>query len=163
MTLSIALLVLAFVLVMAELAFPSLGFLTLCAAGAYAFSLVKAFEVGNTYGWSLVGAGVLLLPVAIILGLRVLPLTPMGKRLFLRAPDTDQIQRGTRDREEENLVDCAGRALTDLRPAGTAEVEGQRVDVVANGKFIPRGAAIKVVSVGGGRIVVETISGDSHS
>ena len=58
MTLAIGLLVLAFVLVMMELTFPSFGLLSLGAATAYAFALVRAFERGANTGWTFVVLGV---------------------------------------------------------------------------------------------------------
>ena len=47
-----------------------------------------------------------------------------------------------------------GRAVTVLRPAGIAEIGGRRLDVVTQGEFIPEGAALRVVTAEGGRIVV---------
>ena len=52
------------------------------------------------------------------------------------------------------LVGCTGRAETELRPSGRALVAGQPVDVVSEGAFIGKGAAIVVVSVNGSRVVV---------
>ena len=40
------------------------------------------------------------------------------------------------------------------RPAGTAEFDGERYDVVAEGLAIAAGRAVKVVDVEGNRIVV---------
>lgn len=53
------------------------------------------------------------------------------------------------------LVGAEGRALTPLRPAGTAELSGVRVAVVTQGEFIPRGTQVRVVLVEGQRVVVE--------
>jgi len=47
-----------------------------------------------------------------------------------------------------------GIALTLMRPAGSAEIEGERVDVVTEGSYIQKGSAIKVVAVEGTRIIV---------
>lgn len=55
----------------------------------------------------------------------------------------------------EELIGAGGVALTDLRPAGAAEVAGERLDVVADGKFIPAGSRVKVVRSDGYRHVVE--------
>jgi membrane-bound serine protease (ClpP class) len=44
--------------------------------------------------------------------------------------------------------------VSPLRPAGIADLEGQRVDVVSDGEFIEVGASITVVRVDGNRIVV---------
>ncbi len=48
-----------------------------------------------------------------------------------------------------------GKSVTDLRPAGTAEINAQRLDVVTDGEYIEAGTSIVVVSVTGNRIVVE--------
>lgn len=44
--------------------------------------------------------------------------------------------------------------MTDLRPAGTAIVGNERLDVVSEGSFIKRDSLIEVVKVEGSRIVV---------
>lgn len=48
-----------------------------------------------------------------------------------------------------------GLALTTLRPAGSASIDGEKVDVVTNGEFIEAGAPIRVTLVEGVRVVVE--------
>jgi len=53
-----------------------------------------------------------------------------------------------------DLLGKRGRALTPLRPSGTALIGEQRVDVVSEGEFIPKDADIVVVLVDGGRVVV---------
>jgi membrane-bound serine protease (ClpP class) len=50
-----------------------------------------------------------------------------------------------------------GIAQTNLRPSGTAMINGQRVDVVTEGPMIEQGAAIKVVAVEGMRVVVRAV------
>ena len=47
-----------------------------------------------------------------------------------------------------------GKAITVLRPAGTAQIEGNRVDVVTNGEFLEPETPIEVILVEGARIVV---------
>ncbi len=55
---------------------------------------------------------------------------------------------------EGALPGQTGRAVTVLRPAGIAEIGGRRLDVVTRGDFIPEGAALRVETVEGSRIVV---------
>jgi membrane-bound serine protease (ClpP class) len=50
-----------------------------------------------------------------------------------------------------------GKALTILRPAGTADIEGRRLDVVTSGEFIDAGRSIEVILVEGTRVVVREI------
>jgi membrane-bound serine protease (ClpP class) len=58
---------------------------------------------------------------------------------------------------EESLVGAEGVALTTLRPAGTAEINGKRVDVVTDSEYVEKGKKIKVLAVQGIRIVVREI------
>ena len=52
------------------------------------------------------------------------------------------------------LAGSSGRALTTLRPAGTAMIGERRVDVVAESEIIEAGASIRVVRVEGAKVVV---------
>ncbi len=56
--------------------------------------------------------------------------------------------------EKPELLDQTGTALSALRPAGTAVINGKRVDVVTEGQMIDPGAPIRVVAVEGMRVVV---------
>ena len=47
-----------------------------------------------------------------------------------------------------------GKSITPLRPAGIAEIEGSRLDVVSEGSYIPAGVEIEVIKVEGRRVVV---------
>jgi membrane-bound serine protease (ClpP class) len=50
-----------------------------------------------------------------------------------------------------------GKALTDLRPSGSAEFHGKTFDVLAEGQFIPQGGGIRIHKVEGSTIFVEAI------
>lgn len=51
-------------------------------------------------------------------------------------------------------TDAVGVAITNLRPSGRAEFDGQLVDVVSQGDWIGAGCQIRVVSVEGTRVMV---------
>lgn len=54
------------------------------------------------------------------------------------------------------LVGKYGTAATDLRPAGVATVDGERIDVVTEGEYIHSGTRVEVVRAEGYRHVVRT-------
>lgn len=54
----------------------------------------------------------------------------------------------------KSLIGKEGIALTTLRPAGTAEIDGQKYDVVADSEYIKNGTKIKVIKTEGMRVVV---------
>jgi len=58
--------------------------------------------------------------------------------------------------EGEGLQGKLGVCLTDLRPAGTIDMEGRRVDVVTSGDYIDKGQRVRIVEIQGNRVVVET-------
>jgi len=62
---------------------------------------------------------------------------------------------GTEDLEY--FIGKEGTTLTVLRPAGTAEFDGIRLDVVSEGDYIPRNSKVKIIQVTGRRIVVRKI------
>lgn len=54
----------------------------------------------------------------------------------------------------EKYIGCQGIAISTLRPAGTANFDGERLDVVTEGGFITQGTAVMVIAVEGTRIIV---------
>jgi membrane-bound ClpP family serine protease len=59
------------------------------------------------------------------------------------------------------FLDRQGVAQTTLRPAGTAVFDGLKVDVVTEGEFISRGAAVRVIKVEGRRVLVREVGQNS--
>jgi membrane-bound serine protease (ClpP class) len=59
--------------------------------------------------------------------------------------------------ERPELVGQTGTALTPLRPAGAALIQGKRVDVVTEGQMIERDTPVRVIAVEGLRVVVRKI------
>jgi len=80
----------------------------------------------------------------------------IGKFLVLKTVEgKDKGYVGVNERKE--IIGKEGIALTQLRPAGTAEFDGERLDVVTEGDFISKGTKVKVVEVKGYRIIVSKI------
>lgn len=151
----IALVVVGFLLIAAEVFLPGLilgtiGFLCLVAAVVVVFlqygtsvGMLAAFVVG---GLTLVG---------FVLWLFLFPRTFIGRRLMLRTRQPADRTVG----EHRTLVGETGEALTPLRPSGTARLAGKRVDVTAVGEFLEPGAAIVVVAADGMRVAVRRKDG----
>ena len=55
----------------------------------------------------------------------------------------------------KHLIGIEGKALTDLRPAGTAILNNERIDVVTEGDYVSHDSEIKVIKVEGSKVVVE--------
>ncbi|WP_186575820.1 NfeD family protein [Aquibacillus kalidii] len=55
------------------------------------------------------------------------------------------------------LIGLEGKSVTPLRPSGTGVFDGERLDVISEGGFIPTNSDIKVIKTEGSRIVVREI------
>jgi membrane-bound serine protease (ClpP class) len=135
---------------------------------------ILALTIG--FGMALVGAGAtsaviisafgrVAISILLALGsglalLRVLPRLPFGRRLVLETEmDADRGYSSSPEGDRRRLG-RTGIALSPLRPAGLAEIDGERVDVVSDGTFVESGAVIEVTRVDGNRIVVRQRRGD---
>jgi len=86
--------------------------------------------------------------------LRYLPRLPFGRRLILETGLAAGEGYASAPEQDRSWLGKSGTAHTPLRPAGIADFNGERVDVVSDGEFIDSGAPIAVIRVDGNRIVV---------
>jgi len=146
--------ILGLLVIVAEIFIPSLGLLTVIALGVFFYSLYIVFtSISTTAGMVFAGLDVVLVPVLVIGGMKILARSPLALKRELSKQD------GVVSQKEgyEAYINVKGRSITDLRPAGMAEINGQRVDVVADGEYIEAQTPIVVTGVTGNRIVVEKI------
>jgi membrane-bound serine protease (ClpP class) len=110
------------------------------------FNLVSMAIIRLTIG--LVAALILIFLVA-----RFLPKSNFFKKFVLSEEEKADAGYTSRSNLSE-LLGIEGVALTTLRPAGTADFSGRRVDVVADSEYIENGKPIVVTEVEGMRVVV---------
>lgn len=138
--------------VLAEFVLPSAGMLSVAAAALLGYSIYHAFTVlGVSPGFATVAVDIVMLPLAVLVGGKVLARSPLALRSALASADGAQAQR-------EDLAACVGKSgvtRSILRPAGIAQLDGRRVDVVARGDFIDSGTQVTVVAVEGNQVIVE--------
>ena len=134
------------------------GLLGIVALGAsLALSLVGP---GFTASVMLAAAGrvVFALIVALLASfvlLRYLPSLPFGRRLILGHGLAAADGFASSPEGDTRWMGKSGQASSPLRPAGIAEIDGERVDVVSDGGHIDAGQFIRVIRVAGNRIVVQ--------
>ena len=92
--------------------------------------------------------------IATLLALRFLPRLPFGRRLILETVLPSDQGYSSAPAGDKRLLGEAGTAVSPLRPAGIAEINGERLDVVSDGELIEPGTPIVVTRVDGNRIVV---------
>ncbi len=99
-------------------------------------------------GVALVGTGA----GALLLG-RFLPRSRLFGRLTLSSA-TSAAQGYVAAPDASALVGKTGVALTALHPAGSARIDGERLDVVTAGEFLAAGTPVQIVEAHGSRLVV---------
>ena len=142
------------VVIIAEIFIPSLGILTVIALAVLSYSLYIVFtSISTTAGVVFTGLDIILVPLIVFLGIKILAKSPLALKRELSR------QNGVVSQKEklEAYINMKGKAVTDLRPAGMAQINSQRVDVVTDGEYIDAGTAIAVTGVSGNRIVVEEL------
>jgi len=124
--------------------------------GGFALSLVGA---GATPEAMLRAAGQVTVVLLIAIGLtlvllRFLPRLPFGRQLILEGEMPAKDGYASAPEADRGWLGTVGTAATVLRPAGLANLGGNRIDVVSDGEFIEAGEPIIVTRVDGNRVVV---------
>ena len=105
----------------------------------------------------------LLALIASLVLLRFMPRLPLGRRLILQTGLSSARGYASAPESDRSWLGKQGRASSPLHPAGIAEIEGQRVDVVSDGELIDAGRLIEVIRVDGNRIVVRRTTQSTKS
>jgi len=145
----VVLVIVGFLMIAAEVFVPGLvlGILgALCLITSVILCYMAFGPLAGTAAFAALGV---LSIIGFLIWMRIFPHTPIGRRMILS--DTLSADNAT---SAPMLLGEIGTALTPLRPAGTARIGSQRVDVVAESGFIEIGEPISVVFQEGLRVVV---------
>lgn len=154
----LGLLAVSLILIMIEAFVPSGGIIGLVAGCCAIAGVIALFRFSSMWGASGLLIVVVLGPMSFFWAMRMLPNTPLGRSLI--GPSPEEIARDVREHRDERLalIDARGKAVTDLRPVGLVEIDGQRHDAVAEGPLIDRGTAVRVTGVDGMQIRVRAVT-----
>ena len=139
-------------MIIVEILLPTVGLLAGLGVAAMLYSIVLA--LGRDIG-ALAALGIALV-ISIVLFLLIvsrLPSSKLWNKIVLQK--SSRTEEGYVSAEEQlDIVGKVGEVLTELRPSGTARIDGRPVDVISEGTFIQKGKQIVVLSVNGSRVVV---------
>ena len=140
--------------VVAEVFFPSAGVLSIIAGVIFVVTTFLSFQHGLTQGAIFLFGIAVSLPAVIAFALRVLPNTPIGKKIILAGPTFDPDDARVREPGIDSLVGSDGIATTPLRPSGTVQIGSRRLDAMTRGERIDAGTEVVVVGVELSQLVV---------
>jgi membrane-bound serine protease (ClpP class) len=135
--------------------FPGiLGGLALLAAVFLAFGIPFRFIAIEA-----MSTAIILTAICFALLTRIFPQNAWMRRLALvEAQGPDYVASS----DHTSLRGMTGVAASFLRPAGVAQIDGKRVDVLTEGEFIAAGTPIRVTRVEGARVFVEPVTLPSY-
>nr|WP_246049999.1 nodulation protein NfeD [Aquibacillus sediminis] len=153
---AIILIVLGIIAIIAELFVPG-GILGIVGIGAIIGALFMSTDDMGHMAMS-IGIAVLLSIIVSAILFKILGLERgFFRHIILKDATTTEQGYVSSDNRLE-LIGLEGKAVTPLRPSGTAIFGDERLDVVSEGGFIPSDATIKIVKTEGSRIVVREIN-----
>ena len=126
--------------------------------GAAALLVAVLFAFGMPFffiGIETIATAIVLTVIAFTLTVRAVPQNAWAQRLALAHAQGPEYVASADYRYLRGRI---GSAVSYLRPAGIASIDGRRVDVLTEGEFIAQGTPVRVVRVEGARVFVEPVT-----
>jgi membrane-bound serine protease (ClpP class) len=132
-----------------------LGFLAICAMIG---SVILAFRQGPVAGVAMLAGALVALPLVIVLALKYWPDTPIGRRIMLGTPRSEDVRPDfTEWMGLKDLLGHVGHSKSTMLPSGAILVNGRTIDAVSEGGPIESGQRVRVIEVRGSRVVVRPV------
>ena len=153
---AVLLMTLGLALVLLEIFIPSGGILGFLAATAIFGSIFMAFSgVGPTAGFTFLAFALAGVPVVVVLAFKWLPNTPVGRRLLLNVPTSDEVLPEEDQRKQlRQMIGKVGKAKASMLPGGAIVVDGKLYDAVSEAGAVDAGDPVEIVQVRNNRLVV---------
>lgn len=138
-----------------EILTPTVGLLAGVGVAAMLYSIILGLG-GDRYAFMLFWVSLTLAMLLFALIVKKLPSSRFWNKVVLHNRLVSQ-QGYVSAETKEDLLGKEGTVLTELRPSGSALIDGTPVDVVSEGTFIQKGEHVKVILANGARVVVRKI------
>ena len=142
-------------MIIVEILLPTVGLLAGLGVAAMLYSIVLALG-GDIGALAALGIALTISILFFLLIVSRLPSSRLWNKLVLHNSSRSE-QGYVSAVQEADLVGKSGEVLTELRPSGTARIDGRPVDVISEGAFIQKGTQVVVLSVNGSRVVVRKV------
>jgi membrane-bound serine protease (ClpP class) len=153
---SMVVFVLGILFLVLEMFVPSFGILGILGIIGVVYGISSAaYDTGHAV--RSLGLAAIVAAVITVIAAYILRKRGIWNRFILRDQLTTE-QGYVPHAAREDWIGREGVALSALRPAGVADIGGERVDVVTSGEFIERGRPIRVTAVDGTRILVKEVA-----
>jgi membrane-bound serine protease (ClpP class) len=147
----IVLIAIAMGLFYVEVIMPTGGMMAILAAGSLIGGVIMFFNVSTKVGVFGALVALILLPTLGYMFFSAFPHSVVGQKFMLENPPMSPANLqgdaiAETPPEVQALLGARGVAVTDLRPAGICQINGQRLDCLADGPMIRAATPIRVVA-----------------
>ena len=160
---TIILFVIGLILLLAEIFFiPGFGLAGISGIAAILVSIFLTFGniVQATYSISIaLGVSV----VGFFLLIKYIPSTRTWRKFVLSTEQKKELGYTVGTKDLKRLNGKEGIAITPLRPSGIIKVNGKKLNALTRGEYVDSNTKIKIISVEGNKIVVETVDASKLS
>lgn len=150
-------------LVAGEFLIPTLGLMALLATASLVGAVYLAYLSSLTAAIVLAVALALAMPFYLYLLAKVLPDTPLGRRLMLSPPKVDAGTGTPEIAVQSQLVGQHAVAESDLRPSGAIRVAGRRLIATAESGYVTRGSKVEIIKAVGSNVIVREVPTDHNT
>lgn len=151
LALALGLFLIAVLLFVLDVFVPSGGVLSISAAVLGIAGVVAMFRYDTTWGAASLLGLLILAPMAVAFMLKVWPHTPLGRRIIGKPREEEAEEEKLAElklrQQRETLLGRQGKALTELRPVGTIEVDGVRHEALSETTYVKAGQGVRITSV----------------
>ncbi len=151
----IAIFIVGIIFIIVEILTPTVGILAAVGIVAILYSLILAMGGDINAIYMMVLALIIAIIIFVII-IKKLPSSKLWQKLVLT--NTSSSEKGYVSAVDySRYLNKEGTVLSELRPSGTAKIDGDLLDVISEGSFISKGEKIRVIKVEGVRIIVRKI------
>ena len=153
----LALVAAALALTVLEVFLPSAGLIAVIAGVLGLVGVICLFRFDTWWGVGGALSLVILAPIIFAFGLKIMPSTPLGRKLLFGESGEDPVAPAD-DERSAAVIGAIGTSVTDLRPVGSIMIDGQRLSASSEDAIIPAGTRVRVVAVDGPNIRVRPVA-----
>ncbi|WP_417385244.1 NfeD family protein [Gimesia sp.] len=160
--LAILALIVALLMLVAEIFLPSGGIIAILALTSIAGSVWAAWMAwwGTSPGlwWTYIASVIVLIPTTLGFAVRIFPNTAWGKKVIHEVPTLDEVT-GFREETEHlrSLIGKIGKTQTLLNPSGFVLVNHERHHCESQGMIVDAQVDVEIIAVEGTRLVVKVV------
>lgn len=147
------LLILGLILVIVEMCIPGFGVPGISGAILLIIGIILTAE---SAAQALILGTIILVILSVVLGV-VIYLVSKGKLKGIILKDKlDKVSGYSSTENLDYFLGKEGITLTVLRPSGTADFDGEKLDVVSECEYLEKGTSIKVIKIDGRKVLVRS-------